>query len=1047
MKSFIQSLLSMKSAVIFLLIFALANAIGTFVENDFGAQGSWALVYTSTWFAAIQVMLGLILVNNIIKYKMYKKNKLPAFIFHSGFIVILLASGITRYFGYEGSLHIREGKSENRIVSNSSFIQASATKDGKTYSISKQKLITSIASNDFTMKLDVDGKPALIEYKDFIPNATSEVVEENDGQAMISMMVSSDGSTKNVILKDGDIEKEVGAYFSLNSTIVGKDKFTVNFYIRDGKFYFKSDQGIGWFKMAKNTRGSYEPGVEYEFIRGQLYTIGDVNFAPKYIGLKGKEKIVSNKNPMQNNKSNSLGALIVDLTYDGKISEVAMYGMGKGSKGFTKHVVVSGVDFNLEWGSKVFELPFKIKLNDFQLDRYPGSMSPMAYASEVEVVDSANGVNMPYRIFMNHVLDYKGFRFFQSSYDTDERGTILSVNRDPGKFPTYLGYILLSIGLLLNLVNPKSRFRKIASMIQKDMDKLKSVLVAFLMAFALLHATQATAGIEESFDYIKKYDKAHADKFGEILVQSDAGRIKPIDTVSTEVLNKIYRNTSYRGLSANQVILSMMGSPNEWQVQPLIHVFHPELKKLLGLKANQKNATFNDFFEVEGAHAYKLQQYAEEANRKKPAERNTLDKDVIKVDERVNIAYFVFTGEIFKMIPKVGDPDHKWYSPKTAISTFPADESADVRTILAGYFAAMAKGIESGNWSEADKVVQKIKSYQEQYASEIMPSESRISTEMFFNKAQIFQRLTPFYLITGFVLLFSIFTKMIKPSISLKIINKIIFIAIILGFAAHTAGLGLRWYIAQHAPWSNGYESMVFIAWALALAGIFFGRKSIVALALTAIVTGVILFVAHLGWMDPQITQLVPVLNSYWLKIHVSVITSSYGFFGLSSLLGFFTLILFIIKKPNDNSERGIEIERNIVEATRINEMAMILGLTLLTIGNFLGGVWANESWGRYWGWDSKEVWALVSILVYAAIVHFRFIPALKTQFAFAVASTVAFASILMTYFGVNFYLSGMHSYASGDPVPIPTFVYYSAAIILTVIALAYRHRKLSKTL
>ena len=235
-----------------------------------------------------------------------------------------------------------------------------------------------------------------------------------------------------------------------------------------------------------------------------------------------------------------------------------------------------------------------MKLNDFQLDRYPGSSSPMSYSSEIEIIDKTNGVNLPYRVYMNHVLDYAGFRFFQSSYDTDEMGTILAVNSDPGKWPTYIGYILLTLGLLFNVLNPKSRFRKLAGMIQKDMDKIKSVVVACIIAFGFLQVGELQAN-ENALNFLKKYDKTHADKFGEILVQSADGRIKPIDTISTEVLNKVYRKSSFSGMSANQVILSMMASPGEWQVQPMIHVFHPELKKVLGIDENQKKATFNDF--------------------------------------------------------------------------------------------------------------------------------------------------------------------------------------------------------------------------------------------------------------------------------------------------------------------------------------------------------------------------------------------------------------------------------------------------------------------
>ena len=1045
MESLLKSILSMKMVVIFLLIFAAASGVATFIENDFGIAGSWSVVYNTTWFEVVQVMLGVMIVYNMFKYNVFQKKKLPALMFHLGFVVILIGSGITRYIGYEGSLHIREGKTENRVVSGESFVMVHAKKDKKVYSVSKKKILSSIGSNDFSIDLDVDGEKASIEYKEFVPNATTDVVDSANGKPMISMMISNAGRTENVVLKNNEYLNETPIYFSLNSNIKSKNKFFVDIKIKDGKFYFTSDQKIDWFKMVENKRGVYEANKEYEFVGGQLYTIGETNFAPKYIGLKGEEKIITNSSPMQKS-ARSLSALIVDVTFKGETKEVAMYGMGKGAKGYTKSTNIAGTDFDFEWGSQIFELPFLVKLNDFQLERYPGSSSPMSYASEIEIMDKENNVNLPYRVYMNHVLDYAGFRFFQSSYDTDEMGTILSVNSDPGKWPTYIGYILLTLGMLWNVLNPKSRFRKLAGMIQRDMDKIKSTIVAFLMVFGMLQVGELQAN-ENALNHLKKYDKAHADKFGEILVQSADGRIKPIDTISTEVLNKVYRKSNFRGMSANQVILSMMASPGEWQVQSMIHVFHPELKKLIGLDENQKKATFNDFFETSGKHAYKLQKYAEEANRKKPALRNKFDKDVIKVDERVNICYFVYTGEIFKMIPKIGDLNNKWYSPKSAISLFNDSESSDVRSLLAGYFSAISTGMETGEWSNADKAVQKIRSYQEQYASDIMPSPSRINAEMFFNKAALFQKLTPFYLISGFLLLFAIFAKMIKPSLSLKLVTKIIFGLVFVGFLIHTFGLGLRWYIAGHAPWSDGYESMIYIAWSLTLAGLFFSRQSIVSLALTAILSGVTLFVAHLSWMDPQITTLVPVLKSYWLNIHVSVITASYGFLGLCSLLGFFTLILFIIKKKNEKSKRNDEIDRNIVEATRINEMSMILGLSLLTIGNFLGGVWANESWGRYWGWDPKETWALVSILIYAAIVHFRFIKSLNNQFAFAVASTISFASIVMTYFGVNFYLSGMHSYASGDPVPIPMFVYYTVAIVFVVIAVAWRNRNLSKTL
>ncbi len=1043
---FVKQLLSMKSAIILLVLFGIVSGVATFIENDFGVETSWALIYTAWWFELIQVLLALILINNIVKYKMYKREKLPSFLFHLGFIFILIGSGVTRYMGFEGTLHVRDGKSENRVLSNDSFVQVRAIKEGQHLGFDAKQLMSAIGSNQFSFSFDLQNDKVAVNLKEFIANASKKVVDDVAGKPMISMMVSGYGESENVTLKEGEVYETSEYSFTFNAKATDKNKAEVAITLENEKFFIDAKEKLSWFKMAENKRGEYEIGSKQDFVTGQLYTIGNINFAPRYIGLKGKEKIIEDKNPMM--KAKNASALIVNVSYKGETKEVAMFGFGKGSKGLVTEETIAGVPFTFEWGSKSVELPFYIKLNEFQLDRYPGSMSPMSYASEVEVIDKIKNITLPYRIYMNHVLDYNGFRFFQSSYDRDEKGTILSVNKDPGKWPTYLGYFLLALGLFLNLLNPKSRFRKLASMIQRDMSKTTSAIAMLFVMLSLLGNTPLHAyTTQEYLGFLTQYDAKHADRFAQLLAQSVDGRIKPVDTISMDLLNKVYGSSRYEGLSANQVALGMMSSPVEWQTQPIIKVYHPDLKKILGLDASQKYATFNDFFEKDGNHDFKLTKYSEEANRKKPALRNQFDKDVLKVDERVNICYMVYTGEIFKIIPKQNDPARKWYAPQESISTFSKQEGDEVRALLGGYFEAIGEGLEKSNWANADKAVDKLQAYQEQYGSDIIPRLSRIKAEIFFNHAKIFQRLSPLYLISGLILLLFIFAKMAKPSLHLKLITKIILGLNLIAFIIHTIGLGLRWYIAAHAPWSDGYESMIYIAWAIALAGIFFSRQSIVALALTSILAGVTLFVAHLSWMDPQITNLVPVLKSYWLNIHVSVITASYGFLGLCALLGFFTLILFILRKKNDTTKRTAEIERNIIEATRINEMAMILGLSLLTVGNFLGGVWANESWGRYWGWDPKETWALVSILIYAGVVHIRLVPKINTPFIFAVVSTLAFSSIIMTYFGVNFYLSGMHSYAAGDPIPVPTFVYYTIAVVMAAILIAFPKRDIAKTL
>jgi len=403
----------------------------------------------------------------------------------------------------------------------------------------------------------------------------------------------------------------------------------------------------------------------------------------------------------------------------------------------------------------------------------------------------------------------------------------------------------------------------------------------------------------------------------------------------------------------------------------------------------------------------------------------------------------VFTGELFRIFPLKGDPNHTWYSPKAAVEKFPEKESQKIRLLLIGYFAAVEKGIKEGDWSYADKFLQKIKEYQKINGADIYPSEIKIKAEILYNRLNLFERLIFVYLFAGLTLLTLIFIKLIKPSLDLSIPTRTVLIILIAGFLLHTFNLGLRWYISGHAPWSNGYESMIYIAWTIILAGIVFAKQSPFAVATTGILSGLTLFVAHLSWMDPQITTIVPVLKSYWLTIHVSVITASYGFLGLSALLGFITLLLFIIRNPKSYDDKQKQITISILEATRINEMSMIIGLSLITVGNFLGGVWANESWGRYWGWDPKETWALVTILVYTFIVHTRLVPWLRSTYLFAVLSVLGFSSVLMTYFGVNYYLSGLHSYAAGDPIPVPSWVYWAIAVVFTVIIAAYRNRKI----
>ena len=332
--------------------------------------------------------------------------------------------------------------------------------------------------------------------------------------------------------------------------------------------------------------------------------------------------------------------------------------------------------------------------------------------------------------------------------------------------------------------------------------------------------------------------------------------------------------------------------------------------------------------------------------------------------------------------------------------------------------------------------------FQKKYGSEIYPTDNKIEAEIYYNDHDIFRSLFSCYLYAGLLMFVVVIAKIFWNNKPLNILAKVFAAVIILLFVLHTLGLIARWYISGHAPWSDAYESMIYVAWATMLFGLIFGRKSQLTMASTAFVVAMILMVAHWNWMDPAIANLQAVLNSYWLMIHVAVIVGSYGPFALGMILGVVSLFLMIF--TNEKNKKKMDI--NITEMTYINEMALTVGLVMLTIGNFLGGQWANESWGRYWGWDPKETWALISIMVYAFVIHMRFVPSLRGTWIYNLISIIAFYSILMTYFGVNFYLSGLHSYAKGDQVVTPSFIWWSVAIVgLLGVASFIQYRKFYK--
>ncbi|MBL0707943.1 MAG: cytochrome c biogenesis protein CcsA [Sulfurimonas sp.] len=1043
MKQLLSFLGSMKTMAVLMSLFAFSIAYATFIENDYGTMTAKADIYNARWFELLIFALMINLILNIYNYKMYTLKKAPIFIFHISFIVIILGASVTRYAGYEGTMHIREGASSSSMVSSDTYFRVDA-KVGDKHLVDEQSLyLSKRLTNSVKSSLEIEGKKVSVEMIEYIPDAVETTVESKDlkdGKAIASMMVTGSGKGEPIQLEEGGFYESDDFVLDFASK-KSFDKPTISLFVEDGKFFMKHNMPLTFLKMDDGSKGVLEASEKEVFTTRTLFSTAGGGFVLRSFYAHAKKKIVSNPNASAQRPE--MDALRFHIKV-GEVSKNVLIFAQAGRMAKEYHFKIDGVDIYLSYGSKKIDIPFEIKLLDFQLDRYPGSMSPASYASEVILVDKEQGLEMPYRIYMNNILEHRGFRFFQSSYDRDEKGTILSVSKDPGTLPSYIGYFLLIVGMVWSLFSKKNRFAQLAKRAKKAADaKALGGLVALALLFSV--SPSFAEELNPSIKTIISFDKEHAKKFGELIIQDSGGRMKPMDTLSTEILSKIYRGSNIQigkyKLDANQVMLGMMVKPEAYRNLKIIYTKNKDINKLLGIGEDAKYASFSQFFlDANEMSGYKLAQLVDEAIRKEAKHRSMIDKEVLKVDERVNIAFSVYTGSLMRMWPKPNDKYNKWYPTIEALQTFTVRDAQRLRGIAVEYFTSVDKALVSGNWSDADIAIAKLAKYQKFYGSQVYPSRDRIKGEIFYNKAHIFESLYPFYLLLGFVLLVLSFVKILKPKFNLAIYSKITLGLLVAFFVAHTFGLGLRWFISGHAPWSNGYESMIYIAWATVLAGFVFSKRSSMTMASTAILTGLILFVAHLNWMDPQVTNIVPVLNSYWLSIHVAIITSSYGFLGLGALLGFIVLLLFLIRTKSNEKHINLSIK----ELNAINEMSLMAGLVLLTIGNFLGGVWANESWGRYWGWDPKETWALVTILVYAVVVHLRFIKSIYSEFNFAVISLLSYTSVVMTYFGVNYYLAGLHSYAKGDSVPIPDFVPITYALIFVLVILAYRNKKIT---
>ena len=1117
MKKLTDILFSMVTSVILLLIFGVAIGYATFAENSSGTPYAHDIVYNAKWFELLLALLIVNLIGSVIRFKITNKKKFSILLFHLSFIVILLGAGITRYFGSEGVMHLRQGQTSNEITSEKSSVRITAELNGQKEEKTTEFTFSETESNDFSKSISVGGKTITIQNTLLMPNAIETIEEDPKGEPAFDLFVMTQGNQgMEVILSAGESKEYGGQLYAFGDA---SGKADVNFTMDGDNLLMKSKVSVEKMGMMESSESIFTLGTLIPVQERTIYKTENAIFVLKKY-MQHAKKSLTQYNP----ESNKMGVMmkghtaVVFNVSDGNTTKMVNVMTAENETLEPGTCLINDVKISISYGNLPYKLPFSITLREFQLDRYPGSNSPSSYASEITVNDPEMKLVKPFRIYMNNILNYRGYRFFQSSYDQDEKGTILSVNHDYwGTLVTYVGYFFMLIGMVLTLFNKNSRFHTVIRLSKSLQDKRKAskaLLVAVLLGFsASIFAVDNNSSKKEHFEALSS-----------LLIQDEAqGRIEPISTYASDVIRKITKKTSYNGQSALDVFISMMINPTQWQKEPVIKVAHDGLAKELG--AAKDHVSFNQLVDMQHGGIYKLSEKVNAAYQKDPSQRNQYEKELINVDERLNILNSIFTGTLLNIFPAQADKNSKWTSAatistqtqpepmatvakggscpmtgKTGMSDKPADstpteamgsagdkcpvtgksgkagkidesamqsipdsaakssaggemnasgmmggmptmnpiESTGPDKLLNNYLSAVQEGYENGNWNNANMALLSLKNYQILNGGNQLPSKTRVKMEVMYNNLSIFLVLAILYGLIGIVLISLHLLNILKFNAKVeKWLDKSIYPLGIM-FLVYTAGLALRWYISSHAPWSNGYESMIFVGWATTLAGLVFAMRSPITLAITSLLAAIALAVAGMSWMNPEITNLVPVLKSYWLVIHVAVITSSYGFFATAAMLALFNMCLMIAR----NQKNAIKLNDNIQEFSYIIELTLTIGLFMLTVGTFLGGIWANESWGRYWGWDSKETWALVSVLIYSAILHLRKIKSTNNLLIFNAVSVLGFSTIIMTYFGVNYYLSGMHSYGQGTPPAIPIGVYIVIFIIISLILSAYLSEK-----
>lgn len=645
-----------------------------------------------------------------------------------------------------------------------------------------------------------------------------------------------------------------------------------------------------------------------------------------------------------------------------------------------------------EQGMKEEKLPFSLCLQKFEAKMHDGTNAVADYSSKFTVIDGDD--KSEGEVSMNNIYSHRSYRLYQSSYDEDGKGSVLAINADPYGIPvTYTGYALLFISLVWMLFDPKGGYRKLLKSPLLKKGALMTALILNMGNIQTLHAEPATGNLQNAV-----LPKETAEKFGELhILYND--RICPVQTFALDFCKKIYGARSYQGLTAEQVLSGWVFYGNTWANEPFIKIKSGEMKTAMNLP---DYASLNTFFNREMG-GYTIGQYVQEYYN---GQQDKFHQQAADIDGKIQIIMELREGISLKVLPYTftrnvkATKDHPfikagtttWFSP---VDKLPQAVEQQHALYIKNVFSLLNGDVKAGNISRVNEFFVKMKKYQEVSSGNSLPTHTQYKAERINNAFPFATILFMANLTLGFIALFYTIYRMTKKR-EIKVLNIALPILLGVSFLALTFGLALRWIISGNIPMSNGYESMLTVAWFVMLISILMQLRIRIVMVFGFLISGFFLLVSHINQMDPAIGQMMPVLNSPLLSIHVSIIMMSYALLSLTFICGIM----------------GICLRSHGEELQALSRIFLYPALTTMGFGIFIGAIWANVSWGNYWSWDSKETWALITFMIYAVVVHTQSLPVFRKPLVYHIYITLAFLSIAMTYFGVNYFLTGMHSYA-----------------------------------